>query len=226
MNITILQSYDEAFRPLAELALPNVAAYAAKHGYNHVVNTQRLVNGRHPSWDKVQVALGWINMNDPGDWALVLDVDAVFLDMDKPLTDLIPGDKDYSLVVCADGPDSKEHWHFNAGSMMVQATELAAALFNEVLNADHHHNAPNWEQEAFQQLAKLGSAYQDREWVQYQDQIFRYPNHLEFNHRGPFVHHFCGCGSVEERVKLMKEELNGAFGKTSPCEVPTQAADS
>ena len=227
MNITILQSYDPAFRPLAELALPNVAAYAAKHGYNHVVNTRRLVNGRHPSWDKVALAMAWTRFQGPGDWALVLDVDAVFLNMDKPLTDLIPGDRDYSLIVCADGPDSTEHWHFNAGAMMIQATDISRCLLEEVSGANHHHNSPNWEQEAFQERAKVGSVLtKNGGWTTYAGQIHRYANHLEFNHRGPFIHHFCGCGSVEERVKLMKEELNGAFGKTAVCEGPTPTGDS
>ena len=153
----------------------------------------------------------------------MLDIDAVFLNMGRKLETLIPGDKDYSLVVCADGLASpaKDYWHFNAGIMLVQATHAARCLFRDVANADHHHNYPNWEQEAFQELVKYGSYPVKGNTRLYRDQVFRYENHLEFNHRGPFIHHFCGCGSVEERVKLMREELDGAFKKAPPCEGDT-----
>lgn len=216
MNFTILQSYDESFRPLAELSLPNVAAYAAKHGYNHRVNTKRLVEGRHPSWDKVQLGLDWLENSRVGEWALILDVDAVVLSMDRSLESLIPPDRDFSVVVCADGPEAKEPWQFNAGVMLVQSTGVASDLFQEVRCSKTHPNAPNWEQEAFQEISRV---------EYYADHIHVYPNHLEFNHRGPFIHHFCGCGSVEERVKLMREELHGAFGETPVCQGFSQAGN-
>lgn len=147
---------------MAEASLPvakNKRDYAKRHGYDFVARgaefAQEYYRNRRPVWGKI----GGIQKVLPHyNWLLWMDMDAVVVDLNKDLNEIIQkaatqraalgGDlakEEISLIVAKPSKDRM----LNAGVMLIKNTDWSRRFFSEVQKRRYYYNfSPSYEQAA------------------------------------------------------------------------------
>ena len=130
-----------AHAELLEITRETFAAYAARHGYEVVLETGRRAPERPPAWDKVLLLR---ELAEDADTLLWLDADAVVVDTSRDIAaELRPGDL-LGLVERRVGRDRLP----NTGVMVLRGGPAACELLDLVWAAERLINHPWWENAA------------------------------------------------------------------------------
>lgn len=118
MRIAIVQTSDGVrYKSLLDAAEPANAAYAARHGYDYVRH-DGVIRGClpwHATFNRIYLVEKFLK-EGKHDWLLYMDADAVVIDHQKPLTDLIEGYENVAFIGCRGMCDSEAvYWDVNIG---------------------------------------------------------------------------------------------------------------
>jgi hypothetical protein len=128
---------------LLAAARPTFEAYCARHGYDLVLVTEPLVEGRPPSWQKIELVRRLLERHDLVLW---VDSDMCFVDVSVDVADELPADKDLAIRVAWE--DGRQHG-MNAGFWLLRSTPWAAQFLDDVWGATQFIDHPWWENAAF-----------------------------------------------------------------------------
>ncbi|PWU06878.1 MAG: hypothetical protein C5B47_06930 [Verrucomicrobia bacterium] len=126
-QIAIVHAFSENLQNLADVTFPNHVEYASKHGY--VVKTKEIVYPWDSPWEKIQIiqeVLADPNIRK----VLWIDADAIFTNMELPLTQHLPDGK---IVITCDafGPNAGILWLTNCPEVrrLLQAVTMVRPMF-------------------------------------------------------------------------------------------------
>lgn len=171
------------YEEIAKLTVPNIQAYAARHGYGYRACS-------HPGhFGKISALLeSW----DDADWLWWIDTDAIVTNRTIRLEDLA---KHGDVVLTCDGNG------INSGSMIFRTIPEVRRTLVEMLNNRSVFDFPPWhDQNAF--AYKLWGI-SDRVRVIHKRRLNSYPSDWQ---RGDFVLHWPGMPN-HERIKLIERHL-------------------
>lgn len=192
MKLLILQTLDGGFSEIAKLCIPSVAAYAERHGYDHLVFTGSYGReGLHGVWHKMQIVRRLLADYDCI-WAL--DVDVIINDPSLRIDELI--DRTKPVNICHDG-FGVEPWHVNAGSIVWSDKPGVRPLLDRIIatGIETGGNNPGREQSVLQELLH----------VQPVSDLFAFHPASLFNHDGRLLTHFCGTQDPAEKLQQIKD---------------------
>jgi hypothetical protein len=192
---------------LLQLALPRMAEYADRHGYDLIAHPPRML-WRPPSWLKVAALLDALTHYDEALW---IDCDVVIVDGELDVDDELHDD-DVQALVRHHTPDGEVP---NCGVWLVR--QAMRPVLMQLWRMDRYLNHPWWEQAAMLdllgyrhrrrpvELAEPTDLYRRTHWLGLEW------NSHEQNDRHPsprFAH--ATCGSVDWREAVMRDHLTRA----------------
>jgi mannan polymerase II complex MNN10 subunit len=199
-KIAILTLYDDAFLALAARTLPNKAAYARRHGYRLITETQPLDAKRPTSWSKIPALLKHLAT---AEWLFWSDIDAFFTDFTRPLEGFTcPAD----LILPLSPNRARQYgWparnpnepQINASHFFMRNCEWSRAFLSDVYAQTQFLHHPWWEQKAMMHLLENEPRYQTH--------VHLHPVRLLFSgfpdwQRGDFAIHF-GAGRKRRKME-------------------------
>lgn len=139
LGITSLCAYPEG-HPLPRLAASNHQAYAARHGYKYVLETEKLATERPPAWGKILLLQRLLQTEDEIDWWLWFDCDTFVMNMTVTLDSLLHRycrragsteaaaalDPSIHMVVAEDGA------MLNSGTFLLRNSDWSKAFLQRV----------------------------------------------------------------------------------------------
>jgi hypothetical protein len=180
MTITVLTLWDEHYAEVGAISGPNKRAYAARHGYDFMAESDRLDPARPTAWSKIALLRRQLPHCN---WAFWTDADSLIMNGTLALEDLVATEADLILT--------HDHYGLNTGQFLVRNTAWSADFLAEVYAQIQFVDHPWWEQAA---LAQVLERQPHSAWhVAYIDQ--RRLNAYPSNYRpGDFLIHFAGLG--------------------------------
>ena len=142
MNICILTGNDAFLAPMAQLTSSNKAAYAAKHNYTFICETNTFT-GVHPSWSKVYWLIKYL---DNFDWVFWMDTDTIILEFKRKLEEYIDESKD--IIFCRDHGNQT----FCAGLFLIRRSSFSYRFLYNAWALRFKYSEHTWEQNAFHEL--------------------------------------------------------------------------
>lgn len=217
-NIAMVTLFDENYTNLANIAVPNHIEYAAKHGYDYVYFDQTIDNSRPPQWSKVKAVEYLLNEYD---WVWWIDVDALIINSDKKLEDII--NPAYDMIFTAN-----KYSVLSNGSSFYKSSRLTKSFLKEcyTLERDILRNVNiqvfDHEQQPMRELYLNVPEYRNKIqlvhervcnsfwYTDNQSALDAYPSWNEEDsiyQDGDFVVNFCGR-TRDERVDVMTKFVN------------------
>lgn len=217
-NIAIVTLFDTNYTNLANIAVPNHIEYAAKHGYDYIYFDETIDNSRPPQWSKVKAVEYLLNEYD---WVWWIDVDALIINSDKRLEDII--NPEYDMIFTAN-----KYSVLSNGSSFYRSSRLTKSFLKEcyTLERDILRNVNiqvfDHEQQPMRELYLNVPEYRDRIqlvhervcnsfwYTDNQSALDAYPNWNKEDsiyQPGDFVVNFCGR-TRDERVDVMNKFVN------------------
>jgi hypothetical protein len=195
---------------LLELSRPTRELWAARHGYDVVVENELRAPDRPPSWSKVLLVRQLLDRYDDVVW---LDADAVIVDDGGDPADLLDRRRWIGLVTHRyDGLVLP-----NLGVFVMRRSRAARRLLDELFEADQYIHHKWWENAALLEL--LGYDLDDDATPKVRStRLERHVRELDLRWNSiphaqgaahPYVVHFAGQ-SQEERVAGFREALAGS----------------
>jgi len=128
MKPALVSLYHENYQALGDVVLPNMQAYCDRHGYYLLVFKGECGSGPI-GFQKMRYLKAL--MNDGLELALVVDLDILISDLEKPFTDFIAHDLDGSYFV------TKDVNGINNGSFIIRKTGWSMHLLQFMLENMH-----------------------------------------------------------------------------------------
>jgi mannan polymerase II complex MNN10 subunit len=120
-KIAMVTLFDAHYTGLANIAVPNHLEYAAKHGYDYIYFDETIDKSRPPQWSKVKAVEYLLNEYD---WVWWLDVDALVINFDTKLENII--DNNYDMIFTAN-----KYSIISNGSSFYKNTQITKNFLNE-----------------------------------------------------------------------------------------------
>jgi hypothetical protein len=142
---------------------------------------------------------------DRYDWVFWLDADALIMNEERPVEDLL--DDGYNMILVKQpGPDPFGNLHLNTGSFFIKSDDWSRWLLDEVYAQSQFTDHPCWEQEAFMSLYRERPDIRDRIKVEVKARKF---NSIANSYvKGDFVFHAINPLRTEQgKVDLIKNVL-------------------
>ena len=201
------------YRPLMGRSALSFERYAERWGWDLVLSTEDLAEGRPAPWGKVPLIRSLL---DDYEWVLWLDADVVVVDLAADISEVIQADKDLYLV---------EHqwlgqYTANSGMFLLRSSEWSRAFLDEVWAIDQHVGHPWWENGAFLHLLGYGSEparlVEPSAWLGRTKLIDQRWNSIELERsdRPAFIHR--GFYDVHTRSRQVTGDLACALGSADP----------
>lgn len=201
------------YRSLLSRSALSFERYAERWGWDLVLSTEDLADGRPAPWGKVPLLRSLL---DEYDWVLWLDADVVIVDLDADINDEVQEGKDLYLV---------EHpwlgqYTANSGVVLLRSCDWSRAFLDEVWALDQYAEHPRWENAAVLDLLGYGlepaRLVEPTPWLKRTKLIDRRWNSIELDRsvHPAFVHRgFC---DVRTRVRQVTGDLACALGSADP----------
>lgn len=122
MKLTLLTHYFANYQSLANIVLPNRQDYCVKHGYNSYVHCGDYYDSSWHSGIQRLKILGDYLFSSNVDFIWCLDIDAIIMNMTKPVTDYL--DDNHDFFICRDCNG------LNAGSFIIRKSEWSRNWLN------------------------------------------------------------------------------------------------
>lgn len=203
----------DAYRALLARSAVSYERYARRWGWDLVLSTEDLAEGRPASWSKIPLLR---SLMDEYEWLLWLDADVVIVDFEADISKEIRSD--YNLYLT-------EHcWHgqytANAGVMLMRCSDWARSFLDEVWARACYTEHPWWENAAI--LDMLGYGLQPARlvrptsWLQRTRFLDIRWNSVELDRADPpaFVHR--GFFDTETRIRQVTGDLACALRGAHP----------
>eukprot|EP00928_Gymnodinium_smaydae_P013353 TRINITY_DN14874_c1_g5_i1.p1 TRINITY_DN14874_c1_g5~~TRINITY_DN14874_c1_g5_i1.p1 ORF type:complete len:368 (+),score=39.44 TRINITY_DN14874_c1_g5_i1:68-1171(+) len=213
------------FSQICKIAHNNFQQYSERHGYRLLFHDTVIpgCDGRSPAWHKVR-ALQDTMRQEGVEMVFWMDADSLFMNMDKPLADVLPSDgKEMSIV-------GDHNAFLNSGHFVLRNSEWSKRLLEEAWSI---YPPPNpqfwWEQSAL--LYILGGRRSEcREDVNVNDCNRAGPSFLpqvdvktqasmnsytDSFHEGDLVLHFAGCAGKGDLMATYAAHVGQAGFHTS-----------
>ena len=113
------------FDGILELTWQNKVSYAAKHGYHVFDESDQLDKSRPPSWSKIR-AVKRLLLEEKCSWVFWLDADAVIMNSEKRIEDILPADPTKHFLFSEDDGGG-----YNAGVWLVHNSDWALRFLHE-----------------------------------------------------------------------------------------------
>ena len=217
-KIAIVTLFDDNYRDLAEIALPDKIRYAAKHGYDFIYFDEIIDSKRPPQWSKVKAVESILNDYE---WVWWIDIDALIMNDVVRLEDII--DNNYDVIftknnysVISNGSSFYKNSDFTRNFLSECYTLQRDILRDiDVSTFDHEQKPMRTLYQSVPEYTSRIKLIHERECNSYwytenASVLGSYPNwNKEDNiyQRGDFVVNFCGRDK-NERIKIMKEFVN------------------
>lgn len=217
------------FDGIVELTWPNKQEYANKHGYYLFDQSHLIDTSRPPAWSKVKAVLDLFSKEDHKcDWVMWTDADTVIMNSDVQITDFLPADPKYDLLVASDkggGYNSgvflfrnsewskrtlEQWWDMKSfvrppGLSLSGDNNAMKDLLKNMEDFDQHVlSPPRCTFNSFAKFLTLGQSLavmdklEEQEW--YLDN--------EHYHKGDFIAHTPGVDNKAEALRLLLEEVS------------------
>jgi hypothetical protein len=187
---------------MAELTNPSKEAYCKRWGYQFECFEGTLDDTRPPAWSKIRHVL---NLLDRYDWVFWLDADALIMNQERPVEDLL--DDGYNMILVKHpGLDRFGNLHLNTGSFFIKSDDWSRSLLKEVYAQAQFTDHPFWEQEAFMSLYRERPDLRERIKVEIQARKF---NSIANSYaKGDFVFHAISPMRTEQgKIDLIQNVL-------------------
>lgn len=201
MNPGILVFYSADWQPLADVTLPNIRQYAARHGYSLTVHCGTFGDpSRLIGFQKTDLARALLP-NFSSLW--VIDLDLIVTNQAIRFESFM--DNEHDFFICTDS-----NYGLNAGSYIVRNTPAAQAFLSSVIH--YPVKEGECEQNAIQEILK-------HDWFNDLSYFLPHPSINSYEYRAygetktreegqwrksDFVLHLPGM-STEQRLKIIKE---------------------
>jgi hypothetical protein len=200
----LLQSCDENYAPLLEVAGPVNSSYAALHGYGYRSFVGFMSPKAGANFNRYHLIREEIDAGRH-DWAFWMDADAIVIDLRFPVESLIERSPEKMLIACS-GTDRGEFDVNNGVFLMNLRHPLARELVEDVIRVgDSLGRAPNgfYSDQAIMQRWLRG--YADEAGHISFLQRYAGSDRSLFNYNGRFIRHvFRSRGSRELRIAELK----------------------
>lgn len=133
-RVRILTGYNAAFLPIANLTVPRLRDYAARHGFEFDAATDMDAAPFNTIWAKVPLILK--ALDEGVEFVIWIDSDALIIRLEQDIRDSISEHADIQMVW--HGPDTSRIDfpgfvpHYNAGIMLIRNTEWSRDFFTRV----------------------------------------------------------------------------------------------
>lgn len=201
------------YRALLGRSALSFRPYAERWGWDLVLSTEDLADGRPPSWATVPLLRSLL---DEYEWVLWLDADVVVVDLDADISQEIQDDKDLYVV---------EHtwlgqYTANCGVVLLRSCDWARAFLDEAWALEEYSEHAWWENAAVLELLGYGlepaRLVEPTPWLARTKLIDRRWNSVELDRadRPAFVHR--GFYDVRTRMRQVTGDLACALGSADP----------
>ena len=202
MNVAIVSAWSEDFYPLAQVTLPNIAAYCKYKHYDLITNPA-WKGDRGPQWARMDLALKHLARYDV---LFVMDIDAIITNFDYEFNWLIKTSRDLTTTQDVNG--------LNCGMMILQQSVWSLDFMRRYWETGArylHHINP--EQTCMAHM--LTCEPQDKWMVKPQREFnsFRYEEYEGLNYpegqwkEGDFVLHLPSM-SNDRRIEIFNEHFS------------------
>jgi hypothetical protein len=200
------------YRSLLARSALSFQRYADRWGWDLVLSTEDLADGRPEPWAKIPLVRSLLADYD---WVLWLDADVVIVDLEADIGQEIEADRDLYLV-----EHNWSQYTANTGVFMLRSSDFARALLDQVWASKRYIDHPWWENAAV--LALLGYGLEPARLVEPTPWLARTKLiDLRFNsvevdraRRPAFVHR--GLRETPVRLRLLTGDLACSLGSADP----------
>ena len=213
-KIAIVSLFDDNYKDLANISIPNKIEYASKHGYDLFYFDTEIDKSRPPQWSKIKAVEYLLNDYE---WVWWIDIDALVINMDIKLEEII--DNNYDIIFT-----ENKYSVISNGSSFYKNSNLSKKFLHEcyTLNReilrDVNVNVFDHEQQPMRKLYQHDLEYNKKiklipervcnsYWYTYNQSVLQYypnwNNEENIYKDGDFVVNFCGR-TKEERIDIMK----------------------
>ena len=215
-RVRILTGYDDTFLPIANLTIPNLRAYADRHGHEFSAVADMDAHPCHPAWAKIPLIRN--ALAEGCEFIVWIDSDALIVRPDRDIGDNLSATAD--LQMAWHGPDTARIEspefvpHYNAGVMVIRNTEWSRDFFARVWALCSSIGAPWFDQAGI--LTVLGyreclGAGKDIENIPDRAHVARLdcmwnsiPGVIMAD--DPIIHHYAGLPNFE-RARLIEADI-------------------
>jgi hypothetical protein len=127
MKKVLVTIYDDNYKDLAEIVLPNIESYAKKYGYELKIYTESQDPARHIYWSKIKACRRLVD-----DYELVfwLDIDSLFTDFSQDFVEKYRNPSYIGVVNCMDRqPKDETECFWNVAAMLFNGQRQDTADF-------------------------------------------------------------------------------------------------
>jgi FkbM family methyltransferase len=201
------------YRSLLSRSALSFERYAERWGWDLVLSTEHLADGRPAPWAKVPLLRSLL---DEYDWVLWLDADVVIVDLDADISAEIQDDKDLYLV---EHP-WLEQYTANSGVVLLRSCAWSRDFLDQVWALDRYAEHPWWENAAVLHLLGYGlepaRLVEPTPWLRGTKFIDRRWNSIELDRseHPAFVHR--GFYDLRTRIRQVTGDLACALGSADP----------
>ena len=143
----IATMYNDGFKEMASITLPNKEYYCSKHGYPLLVKTDNFSEGRHVYFDKNRFLLELLDKNPDIKWFWWLDCDAVITNHSIKFEQWC--DDNFSFVI------TKDFNMMNNGSFFIQNTDASKNFLYRMLEKENKYiNCPPYDNGALTEVVE------------------------------------------------------------------------
>lgn len=217
-KIAIVTLYDDYYKDIGEISIPNKIKYAKKWGYDLIYFDQIIDNNRPAQWSKIKAIEYALKKYE---WVWWIDIDALIMNFDNKLEDII--DENYDIIFT-----ENKYSLISNGSSFFKNTDVTKKFLKECyeLNLDILKDIDvmtfDHEQKPMRKLYQEVKEYRDRIKLIHErvcnsyykttneSVLGNYPNWNKEDNLykyGDFVVNFCGRDK-EERIINMKNISN------------------
>jgi ADP-heptose:LPS heptosyltransferase len=196
-KVTLVTLYNGAFYDLARITAKRMREYARIHGYRFVEHKTLLDQSRHPAWNKI-LAVRQAMSSCRTDWIMWLDADAVIMNYDYRVENLIPEGCDLIFGSDFNG--------LNSAVFLARNCAWCRQFFETIyrlgdVNYIMDRYGPKWEQNTIKHVLNNFTGYADHVALHPEGKMNALPDAYA---DGDFILHLGGL-SQEERFKALRE---------------------
>jgi ADP-heptose:LPS heptosyltransferase len=194
-DLTLVTLHDAQFEEIAQVTVSRMREYAELHGYGFLHHRTLLDPARHPSWNKI-LAIRKAMRTRRSEWIVWIDADAVVMNYDCRVEDLVSEGRDLILGSDFNG--------INCAVMLVRNCDWSLRFLETVYNLgdlsyDFDHLGPKWEQNTIKHVLSNFGGFQEHVAVHPEN---RMNSSLANYQDGDFIMHL-GALTMQERLKAL-----------------------
>ena len=200
------------YRSLLSRSALSFERYAERWGWDLVLSTEDLADGRPAPWAKIPLLRSLL---DEYEWVLWLDADVVIVDLDADIGEEIQDDKDLYLV-----EHGLTQFTANSGVVLLRSCAWCRAFLDEVWALGQYAEHQWWENAAVLDLLGYGlepsRLVEPTSWLRRTKLIDPRWNSIELDRaeHPAFVHR--GFYDVRTRIRQVTGDLACALGSADP----------